>query len=73
MIPLQLNRTTIECDCETHKQRHLIERYVTRLKQFCRIATRYDKTARVYRSMLCIAATSLWIKNHQRGLAQGWR
>jgi len=33
-----------------------------RLKQFRRIATRYEKTAGTYLSMLCIAATRLWIK-----------
>ena len=33
-----------------------------RLKQFRRIATRYEKTARAYLSMLCIAAARLWIK-----------
>ncbi len=40
----------------------LIERCVNRLKQFRRIATRYEKTARAYLSMLCIAAAKLWIK-----------
>jgi transposase len=51
----------------------LIERLVTRLKQFRRIATRYDKTATIYRSMLSIATTGLWIKNYQHSLAQGWK
>ncbi len=41
---------------------NLIERCVNRLKQFRRIATRYEKTARAYLSMLCIAAAKLWIK-----------
>ncbi len=40
----------------------LIERCVNRLKQFRRIATRYEKTARAYLSMLCVAAAKLWIK-----------
>ena len=35
---------------------------INRLKQFRRIATRYEKTARAYLSMLCIAAAKLWIK-----------
>jgi transposase len=42
---------------------NLIERCVNRLKQFRRIATRYEKTARAYLSMPCTAATMLWIKN----------
>jgi transposase len=44
-----------------YKRRNLIERCVNRLKQFRRIATRYEKTARAYLSMLCIAST-LWMK-----------
>jgi transposase len=35
---------------------------INRLKQFRRIATRYEETARAYLSMLCIAAAKLWIK-----------
>jgi len=49
---LRLNRLTQE----------LIERCVNRLKQFRRIATRYEKTARAFVSMLCIAAARLRIK-----------
>jgi hypothetical protein len=52
----------IDDDREAYKRRNLIERCVNRLKQFRRIATRYEKTAGAYLSMLCIAATRLWIK-----------
>jgi hypothetical protein len=47
---------------KTYKQRNLIERCVNRLKQFRRIATRYEKTAKAFVSMLCIAAARLCIK-----------
>jgi transposase len=40
-----------EYDCEPYKRRNLIERCVNRLKQFRRIATRYEKSARAYLSM----------------------
>jgi transposase len=64
VIPPRSNRTTpIEYDRETYKRRNLIERCVNRLKQFRRIATRYEKTARACLSMLCIASTMLWLKN----------
>jgi transposase len=47
VIPLRSNRTTpIKYDREAYKRRNLIERCVTQLKQFRRIATRYEKTAR---------------------------
>src|SRR5207244_4037243 len=60
--PRSSRKTPIECDREAYKRRNLIERCVNRLNQFRRIATRYEKTARAYLSMLCIAAARLWIK-----------
>jgi transposase len=63
VIPPRSNRTTpIEYDREAYKRRNLIERCVNRLKQFRRIAARYEKNARAFVSMLCIAAARLWIK-----------
>ena len=63
VIPPRSNRNTpIEYDREAYKRRNLIERCVNRLKQFRRIATRYEKTARAYLSMLCVTAAKLWIK-----------
>ena len=63
VIPPRSNRKTpIEYDPEAYKRRNLVERCVNRLKQFRRIATRYEKTARAYLSMLSIAAARLWIK-----------
>ena len=63
VIPPRSNRTMpIEYDREAYKRRNLIERCVNRLKPFRRIATRYEKTARAFASMLCIAAARLWIK-----------
>ena len=63
VIPPRSNRKTpIEYDHEAYQRRNLIERCVNRLKQFRRIATRYEKTARAYLSMLCTAAARLWIK-----------
>ena len=63
VIPARSNRkTSITYDREAYKRRNLIERCVNRLKQFRRVATRYEKTARAFVSMLCIAATRLWIK-----------
>jgi transposase len=32
-----------------------------RLKQFRRIATRYDKTAKSFLAFLCLAAARLWL------------
>jgi transposase len=63
VIPPRSNRSApIDYDREAYKRRNLIERCVNRLKQFRRIATRYEKTARAFLSMLSIAATMLWLK-----------
>ena len=63
VIPPRSNRMIqIEYDREVYKHRNLVERCVNRIKQFRRIATRYEKTARAYLSMLSIAAAMLWIK-----------
>lgn len=39
----------------------MVERLVNRLKQFGRIATRYEKRAVNYLAMLTIAAITLWL------------
>jgi transposase len=40
-----------------YKGRNVIERMFGRLKEFRRIATRYDRNARNFLSSLCLAAT----------------
>jgi transposase len=47
-------------DREAYRQRNLIERMFARLKDFRRIATRYDKLARNYLSGALIAAAIIW-------------
>jgi transposase len=67
VIPPRSNRTKpIGYDRKAYKRRNLIERCVNRLKQFRRIATRYEKNARAYLSMLGLAATRLWMKTATR-------
>lgn len=43
-------------DKRCYKKRNAIERMFCRLKDFRRIATRYDKLARNYLASLCLAA-----------------
>lgn len=52
-------------DKHLYAQRHLIECCFSRLKQFRRVATRFEKTARHYLAVVtiaAIAAIALWIK-----------
>ncbi len=49
-------------DKHLYAQRHLVECCFSRLKQFRRVATRFEKTARNYLAVITIAATILWLK-----------
>ncbi|MFN2383176.1 MAG: IS5 family transposase [Gemmatimonadota bacterium] len=48
-------------DRGVYRQRNRIERLVGRLKQYRRIATRYEKRAAHYLAMLTLAAVLLWL------------
>lgn len=49
-------------DRHLYAQRHLIECCFSKLKQFRRVATRFEKTARHYLAVVTLAATILWLK-----------
>ncbi len=48
-------------DRDLYRSRNRVERLINRLKQYRRLATRYDKRAENYRAMWLIAATILWL------------
>lgn len=48
-------------DRAIYRTRNIVERFVNRLKQFRRVATRYEKCAHNYLAMLHLAAISLWL------------
>ena len=41
----------------SYRKRHLVENFFERIKNFRRVATRYDKLAETYLSFACLAAT----------------
>jgi transposase len=49
-------------DAHLYAQRHLVECCFSKLKQFRRVATRYEKTAQNYLAVITLAATILWLK-----------
>lgn len=62
VIPARSNR----CDPPAHNKdkyrwRNQIERLFNKLKNWRRIATRYDKTASSYLGFVAIAAVKIWI------------
>jgi transposase len=48
-------------DKAAYRQRNVVERLIARLKQYRRIATRYEKRAANYLGMLTLAAIMLWL------------
>ena len=49
-------------DKNLYAERHLIECCFSKLKQFRRVATRYEKTAKNYLAVVTLAATMLWLR-----------
>jgi transposase len=45
-----------------YAQRHLVECCFSKLKQFRRVATRFEKTARNYLAVVTLAAIVLWLR-----------
>ncbi len=57
VIPPKANRKNPPaCDFRVYKDRNRIERMFNRLKQFRRVATRYDKTRKSFSAFLALAA-----------------
>jgi transposase len=48
-------------DRAIYRLRNRVERFINRLKQFRRVATRYEKRAECYRAVVTIAAIMLWL------------
>ena len=57
VIPPRENRIEQrEYDKDLYKDRNLVERFWSRMKQFRRVATRYEKTARNFLGFVRVAA-----------------
>jgi transposase len=51
-----------EIDREMYKERNVVERYIGRLKENRRVATRYDKKASHFAGFVILAAIKAWLK-----------
>ena len=49
-------------DKHLYAQRHLVECCFSKLKQFRRVATRFEKTAQNYLAVVTLAAIILWMR-----------
>ena len=62
VIPPRSNRLNPRTfDRHIYKSRNLIERFFSRIKQFRRIATRYDKLAKSFLSFVHLACAFIWL------------
>ena len=62
VIPAKINRRDpIPHDREKYRWRNLVERLFNKLKNWRRIATRYDKTKESYLGFVALASIKLWI------------
>ena len=62
VIPAKVNRLyPAPHDRAKYKWRHLIERLFNRLKNWRRVATRYDKTKESHLGFVALASVKLWI------------
>ena len=62
-IPPKANRKWKNCFSPfLYRNRNAIERMFCRLKDFRRVATRFEKTARIYLAVVTLAAIILWMR-----------
>ena len=62
IIPPRSNRNSPrKIDWHRYKARNLVERFFNRLKQFRRLATRYDKLANRFNAFLHLACAYIWL------------
>jgi transposase len=62
-IPPQQHETPVACPAWIYHNRNRVERLWARLKEWRAIATRYEKRARFFMGVLCLAATLDWFKD----------
>ena len=63
VIPPKRNRKLQRpYDAELYKERNRIERFFNKLKQFRRVATRYDKLLANFMGFVKLAAIAIWLK-----------
>lgn len=61
--PRRKCRTPRAYDAARYAHRHPVERLFSRLKQFRRVATRYDKLDTHFLAFIHLAATVLWLRD----------
>ena len=61
-IPTRRNEAAVACPAWIYNNRNRVERLWARLKEWRAVATRYEKTARSFMGVLCLAAAMDWLR-----------
>lgn len=65
-IPAKRNRNEKFCFSKRlYRERNLVERCISKLKQFRRVATRYDKLAENFLAMVQLASIRIWLRHNE--------
>ena len=63
VIPSKKNRRVKHAyDLTVYKERHLVECLFNKMKNYRRLATRYDKTASMFKAFLALISIRIWLK-----------
>jgi transposase len=63
VIPSNRSRSrAIPYDQHLYKERNLVERFINKIKHYRRIATRHEKTALSFASVLFLVGAMIWLK-----------
>ena len=62
VTPPRQNRNPRAYDADLYKERNRIERFFNKLKQFRRVATRYDKLLANFMGFVKLAAIAIWLR-----------
>lgn len=62
VIPCRKHRREqIDYDTHVYKERHLVENFFCKMKEFRRLSTRYDAMTDVFRAFVVLAAVLIWL------------
>jgi transposase len=62
-VPSSVNRRVQRAtDWHLYRERHLVECFINKLKQFRRVFSRFDKLAKNYLSFVQFASTLIWLR-----------
>ena len=70
-IPAKRNQEQVACPLWIYNNRNGVERLWARLKEWRAVATRYEKTARSFMGVLCLAAVMDWAQGPASRMSDG--